>query len=177
MNCSDIFLVFIICNIHVKDKLVLQLWGQATFTFVELKPDVSVLERILKNNGCSSLIIGGVNITEFFLILNRRLSAFFGYDNQIGHAYYIDVFDESSLVHMIIYKLIPQIEDYADGDLSLAAQALHVDFSDSESLYLRINVVVKDPVSLDVHTETRLEKNPNFDAIKLVKNCHASESV
>ena len=169
----------IVCTMNTADRSTHMLDAalRRRFTFFELKPDVFALESILKNNGCSSPIIGGVNITEFFLILNRRLSAFFGYDNQIGHAYYIDVFDESSLVDMLIYKLIPQIEDYADGDLSLAAQALDVDFSDPESLYVRTDVVVKDPVSLDVHTETRLEKNANFDAIKLVVNCHASASV
>ena len=73
---------------------------------------------------------------------------------------------------MINQKLVPQIEDFAGGDLLLAAQALNVDLSDPDALYQEYRVTYRDPMNSDLIEDTKLEKNQNFDPKKLMLNCN-----
>lgn len=78
------------------------------FTFKEMMPDYSVLEREAK--------IGEIALGEVLKTINKRIEILIDRDHLIGHSYFIGVSTTEELKIAFTDKIIPLLQEYFYGD-------------------------------------------------------------
>jgi 5-methylcytosine-specific restriction protein B len=76
--------LYILGTMNTSDRSIalLDIALRRRFTFIELKPDLQLLENS---------IIKGLNLSELFTQLNKRITLLIGRDYQIGHSYFMKI--------------------------------------------------------------------------------------
>lgn len=76
------------------------------FEFIEMMPAPSLLNTD----------IDGINLQEFLRVINDRIEYFYDKDHTVGHAYFIDVKEISTLNNVMKNKIIPLLQEYFYDD-------------------------------------------------------------
>lgn len=100
--------VYILGTMNTADRSIAALDTalRRRFSFVEMMPDTDVLENV---------IVEGVNISEMLTKMNKRIEVLFDREHTIGHAYFINLTNSSSideLAEIFENKIIPLLQEY-----------------------------------------------------------------
>ncbi|MFH6770265.1 AAA family ATPase [Gaetbulibacter aquiaggeris] len=124
------------------------------FTFVEMMPDYSVIE---KEN------VGGIQLSEILKTINDRIELLVDRDHTIGHSYFIDVNTEKDLADAFNDKIIPLLQEYFYGDYGKIGLVLGKGFIE------KINNNKKEFASFDYEGQGDF-KTPTFQLKRVDEN-------
>lgn len=101
--------VYIIGTMNTADRSVeaLDTALRRRFSFVEMQPDLSILED--KN-------LDGVELQKLLVAINQRIEVLIDKDHQIGHSYFLGLENLSDLKQTFKDKIIPLLEEYFYGN-------------------------------------------------------------
>ena len=77
------------------------------FEFVEMMPEYDTLNET---------IIEGINVGEMLKTINERIEYLYDRDHTIGHAYFINVSDLTTLANVFKNKILPLLQEYFYDD-------------------------------------------------------------
>jgi len=83
------------------------------FTFEELMPDAGVIRSALRERVPDKAFIELV--ANVFEVLNNRIRFLYDRDHQLGHSYFLDVTDVSSLRVVFLDRIVPMLQEYFYG--------------------------------------------------------------
>lgn len=83
------------------------------FTFEELMPDAGVIRSALRERVPDKAFIELV--ADVFEALNDRIRFLYDRDHQLGHSYFLDVTDVSSLRVVFLDRIVPMLQEYFYG--------------------------------------------------------------
>src|SRR5204863_422095 len=95
------------------------------FTFVEMMPDINVIEKVL---GERKLAQGVIKLTQELLrTLNRRISYLYDREHQLGHAFFLGIGTTDAgasapeqavqqLGRAFVERVLPLLQEYFYGD-------------------------------------------------------------
>ena len=100
--------VYILGTMNTADRSIAALDTalRRRFSFVEMMPDTDVLENV---------IVEGVNISKMLTKMNKRIEVLFDREHTIGHAYFINLTNSSTideLAEIFENKIIPLLQEY-----------------------------------------------------------------
>lgn len=100
--------VYILGTMNTADRSIAALDTalRRRFSFVEMMPDTDVLENV---------IVEGVNISKMLTRMNKRIEVLFDREHTIGHAYFINLTNSSTideLAEIFENKIIPLLQEY-----------------------------------------------------------------
>ena len=100
--------VYILGTMNTADRSIAALDTalRRRFSFVEMMPDTDVLENV---------IVEGVNISKMLTKMNKRIEVLFDREHTIGHAYFINLTNSSTideLTEIFENKIIPLLQEY-----------------------------------------------------------------
>ncbi len=100
--------VYILGTMNTADRSIATLDTalRRRFSFVEMMPDTDVLENV---------IVEGVNISKMLTKMNKRIEVLFDREHTIGHAYFINLTNSSTideLAEIFENKIIPLLQEY-----------------------------------------------------------------
>lgn len=99
------------------------------FHFIEMQPNPSVLDNTM---------IGDINLSVLLASLNDRMEVLLGRDYMLGHAYFMKegkaVSTNKDLHHVIMNKVLPQLQEYFYDDYSQIQIVLGCDIIEKHSL-------------------------------------------
>jgi len=111
--------LFVVGTMNTADRSVeaLDTALRRRFSFIEVKPDTKVLEKLHKTKGVIDTPEGGtINLISLLDTINDRIELLLDKDHKIGHSYFFNVNDYEALVDTFINKVIPLLEEYFYGD-------------------------------------------------------------
>jgi 5-methylcytosine-specific restriction endonuclease McrBC GTP-binding regulatory subunit McrB len=82
------------------------------FTFEEMSPDYSIIEKLSGENG----VLEGVNLVKLLDTVNSRLEILLDKDHKIGHSYFLGLKNLLELKNAFRNKILPLFEEYFFGD-------------------------------------------------------------
>ena len=94
------------------------------FSFVEMMPDVSLLE---------SNVIDGINLKEVLSTINNRIEILIDRDHTIGHSYFMNLKTTEDLRLAFKDKILPLLQEYFYGDYGKIGLVLGYGFVKSHS--------------------------------------------
>lgn len=106
--------LFIIGTMNTADRSVeaLDTALRRRFTFKEMSPDYSIIEKLSGENG----VLEGVNLVKLLNKMNSRLEILLDKDHKIGHSYFLGLKNILELKFAFRNKIIPLFEEYFFGD-------------------------------------------------------------
>ncbi|GGZ72078.1 hypothetical protein GCM10008101_27890 [Lysobacter xinjiangensis] len=123
------------------------------FEFVEMMPDVSVLD---------SIDVAGIPIADMLRVMNRRIEALLGRDYVLGHAYFLGLKADPSvemLEAVFRLKVLPLLQEYFFADWQRIAWVLNDHRKPAHLRFIRATQgAIQDLFGSDVElpTESRL---------------------
>jgi hypothetical protein len=106
--------LFIIGTMNTADRSVeaLDTALRRRFTFEEMSPDYSIIEKLSGENG----VLEGVNLVKLLDTVNSRLEILLDKDHKIGHSYFLGLKNLLELKNAFRNKILPLFEEYFFGD-------------------------------------------------------------
>jgi hypothetical protein len=90
------------------------------FDFEEMMPDPDLLRN---DNGW--LVVGGINLRDLLVTLNKRIEYLYDRDHTIGHAFFWNVETLEDLAGVFRHKVIPLLQEYFYEDWEKVAWVLN----------------------------------------------------
>ena len=99
------------------------------FAFIELNPDVSIVENEHPSIG------GNVSPSRLLQELNNRITDKIDRDHRIGHSYFLgdDLVNIQDLFNVWYYKILPLLMEYFYNDINKAGEITGDDFFDKKT--------------------------------------------
>jgi len=99
--------LYILGTMNTADRSIalLDLALRRRFSFVELMPDVDLLDSV-----------AGVDLASVLLKLNDRVALLLDRDHQVGHSYLMNLKDRSELHHAWFSRVVPLLQEYFYND-------------------------------------------------------------
>jgi hypothetical protein len=122
--------LFIIGTMNTADRSVeaLDTALRRRFSFEEILPDVSVLEKDHESNGVINEKGLNVSLIEVLKTINQRIELLIDKDHQIGHSYFFNVGSFEDLKTVFKDKILPLLEEYFYGDFGKIGLVLGENF-------------------------------------------------
>lgn len=103
------------------------------FSFVEMQPDIEVLENEHVSNGIISSENGKIEMVAMLKTINERIEVLLDKNHKIGHSFFIDIIDFDCLKLVFKDKIIPLLEEYFFGDFGKIGLVLGGEFIKSKA--------------------------------------------
>lgn len=102
------------------------------FSFTEMlpEPELIALEGKSKDNKGK---VGEIDLVELLQTINERIEVLVDRDHTIGHAYFMEVHDESSLKGAFKNKIIPLLQEYFFGNYEKMELVIGPEFFDTSN--------------------------------------------
>jgi 5-methylcytosine-specific restriction protein B len=99
------------------------------FAFVEINPDVSIVEKV------HPMIGGNVSPSKLLQELNNRITERIDRDHRIGHSYFLsdDLINKYDLFNVWYYKIMPLLMEYFYNDVKRVIEVVGNKFFDSKT--------------------------------------------
>lgn len=110
--------LYIIGTMNTADRSVesLDTALRRRFSFVEMQPDLNVLEQEHPTNGIISINCDNVDMVKMLDKINKRIDILIDKDHKIGHSFFINILSFTELQLVFKDKIIPLLEEYFFGD-------------------------------------------------------------
>lgn len=86
------------------------------FNFEKLDCDTYAIFSELRCRGIDAENVGGVNLIRMIEVINKRIELMIDRNFVIGHAYFVKVQNFNDIVNVLIYDIIPLLEEYFFDD-------------------------------------------------------------
>lgn len=86
------------------------------FEFIPIKSNPDLLLSIYSNTTIDPKNIDGINIIELLRTINSRIELLLDSNYNIGHAYFSNIASFDDIKSVIVYKVIPLLEEYFYND-------------------------------------------------------------
>jgi hypothetical protein len=133
------------------------------FSFVEMMPDVSLLE---------SQNIDSINLKDVLSTINDRIEILIDRDHTIGHSYFMDLKNSEELKLAFKDKIVPLLQEYFYGDYGKIGLVLGDGFvkshSKSNNPFAKFKYEGKEELNRDFYDLVPIDKN--FDIINALEN-------
>ncbi|MBO0593125.1 AAA family ATPase [Cellulophaga sp. E16_2] len=140
--------VYIVGTMNTADRSIeaLDTALRRRFSFKEMPPKASLIlsEGKLKESQGN---IGDIDVVKILETINNRIEKLIDKDHKIGHAYFMDIENESELKSAFNNKVIPLLEEYFFGDFGKISLVLGSSF-----------------ISQGTKSEVTFAKNNDYDA-------------
>jgi 5-methylcytosine-specific restriction endonuclease McrBC GTP-binding regulatory subunit McrB len=142
------------------------------FEFKEITPKALLLENIAP--------INGINIKDFFVLLNKRIVILLGKDHEIGHAYFLQVNSIDTFKVVLANKIVPLLQEYFYNDYGKIGLVLGEGFitnlssahTDSNSVFAKFydyeSEDLNDSNSYQIKDISEMNDKDFIEAIKLM---------
>jgi 5-methylcytosine-specific restriction protein B len=99
------------------------------FAFIEINPDVSIVERAHPTIG------GNVSPSRLLQELNNRITEKIDRDHRIGHSYFLgdDLVTKYDLFNVWYYKVLPLLMEYFYNDVKQVSEIVGKEFFDTKT--------------------------------------------
>jgi hypothetical protein len=99
------------------------------FAFIEINPDVSIVERVHPTIG------GNVSPSKLLQELNNRITEKIDRDHRIGHSYFLgdDLVTKYDLFSVWYYKVLPLMMEYFYNDVKQVSEIVGKEFFDTKT--------------------------------------------
>lgn len=108
------------------------------FSFIEMQPDLNVLEEEHSTNAIISDGVANLDMVKMLEKINKRIEILLNKDHKIGHSFFINLSSFKELQLVFKDKIIPLLEEYFFGDFGKIGLVL------GESFIKNTNVDKKD---------------------------------
>ena len=133
------------------------------FSFVEMMPDVSLLE---------SKEIDGINLKDVLSTINDRIEILIDRDHTIGHSYFMNIKNSKELKLAFKDKIVPLLQEYFYGDYGKIGLVLGEGFvkshSKSKNPFADFKYEGKEELNRDFFDLVAIDDE--FDIIKALEN-------
>ena len=133
------------------------------FSFVEMMPDVSLLE---------SKEIDGINLKDVLSTINDRIEILIDRDHTIGHSYFMNINNSKELKLAFKDKIVPLLQEYFYGDYGKIGLVLGEGFvkshSKSKNPFAGFKYEGKEELNRDFFDLVAIDDE--FDIIKALEN-------
>ena len=93
------------------------------FDFLEMEPDPAVIKKVNKTK-----VIDGIDLVKMINAINERIEILLGRDYRIGYTYFLNLASLADLKEVFLYKIIPLLLEYFEGDYLRIGLVLGKDF-------------------------------------------------
>lgn len=110
--------LYIIGTMNTADRSVesLDTALRRRFSFVEMQPDLDVLQEEHITNGVITIDTSSIDMVNMLGIINKRIEILLNKDHKIGHSFFINISSFEELQLVFKDKIIPLLEEYFFGD-------------------------------------------------------------
>ncbi len=99
------------------------------FDFLEMEPDPGIIKKVNKTP-----FIDEIDLVKLLNAINERIEILIGRDFRIGHTHFLNLQSLGDLKEVFLYKIIPLLQEYFEGDLIRMGLVLGEDFVKKEKL-------------------------------------------
>ncbi len=122
--------VYVVGTMNTADRSVeaLDTALRRRFSFVEMLPDATVLQKEHINKGFIEYDNHEIDLSNILTTINKRIEVLVDRDHTIGHAYFMDVISIEDLKNAFQNKIIPLLQEYFYGDYKKLEMVIGTNF-------------------------------------------------